>query len=340
MAETGDFQRSAIYRKSEIRLASVLEKVFIAKSQAMKTILEQVEGLAPSDSTVLISGETGTGKEVLARYCHKVSRRAQGPFVAVNCAALPEELLESELFGHRKGSFTGAYQDHEGLMVRANGGTLFLDEIGDMSLRIQAKLLRVVQERTVRPVGGCEEVPIDIRIVCASHQNLLEAVSMGEFRQDLYFRLSVLPIHVPPLRSRPEDILALAKHFVSQFGASQKSPPKRLTPEAEKKLLAHNWPGNVRELSNIIERALVYSKDYWILASDIRFDFESLANHAREELLDGDLPDVLDLKMVEKEVIAKALRASNGVKSLAAKKLGIDRKTLLRKEKEYGLSRH
>ena len=297
-------------------------------------MINQVHEFARSSSTVLISGETGTGKEMLARYCHDMSPRSAGPFVPVNCAALPEDLLESELFGHRKGSFTGAIENHEGLMVKANGGTLFLDEVADMSLKIQAKLLRVVQERRVRPVGESSEVPVDIRIVCASHRNLLQAVNDKEFRQDLYFRLSVLPVHVPPLRVRPEDTLALSRHFLSTYCSQAHIAPKRITTLTEKKLTGHSWPGNVRELSNVIERVLVYSTDHLVYPEDIHFDGDQITNY---------LPDSenlfydLDLKILERKAISFALRASNGIKIQAARRLGIDRKTLLRKEKEYGL---
>lgn len=307
----------------------------IAESDCMKRLLNQIQGFAKSNSTILISGETGTGKEILARFSHECSARAKAPFIAINCAALPEDLLESELFGHRRGAFTGATENREGLIVRADGGTLFLDEIADMSLAIQAKLLRVIQERKLRPLGEFKEIPVNIRIICASHRKLIEAVSDHSFRQDLYFRLSVLPLHVPPLRSRTEDILPLARYFITQGCIQAQTPMKKLTKESEEKLLSYDWPGNVRELGNVIERTLVYAQEHLILPDHICFDCEPIEKE--NKLKASDIFEDLDLKGLERKAISYALKASNGIKIQAARRLGIDRKTLLRKEKEYGL---
>lgn len=325
---------AVLYQKSKSNLGQVLDKSFVAASKASQTILKQVQAVAESAASVMICGESGTGKELIALQCHKMSSVRAGPFVAVNCAALPDDLLESELFGHKKGAFTGAVSDHEGLIRRASGGTLFLDEVGDMSLRTQAKLLRVIQEKRVRPVGGSEEIPVDFRIVCATHKNILQMTKTGDFRADLYFRLAVVPLYIPPLRARRDDILPLAQHFVNRVAAVSKIPPKILTVGAKERLLNHDWSGNVRELSNVIERAMVYARKESITEDHIQFDCDFL--------IPGPSTDhrstSLDLKERERVVIAEALIQAGGIKTKAARWLGIDRKTLLRKEREYGIS--
>ena len=232
---------------------------FIAASEAMTQVCDMIQKVAPTSVTVLINGESGTGKEVIARTLHKASNRADKPWVAVNCAAIPENLLESEMFGHVKGSFTGAVSDKEGLFEAANGGTLFLDEISSMPLILQGKLLRALQEKEIRRVGGTKDIPVDVRVIAASNANLEEAVVKGTFRSDLFYRFAVITIDIPPLRKRPEDILPLARHFISEEIGKGKPLPK-ITDEAAKILLAYNWPGNVRELENCIKHALTFAQ--------------------------------------------------------------------------------
>ncbi|MCP5142466.1 MAG: sigma 54-interacting transcriptional regulator [Chromatiales bacterium] len=229
----------------------------IYRSPVMERVLQQVRRVAPGISTVMIFGETGSGKELLARALHRASARADGPFVAVNCAALPEQLLESELFGHVKGAFTGALTTNEGLFRAADGGTLFLDEIGDMPPALQVRLLRVLQDSRVRPVGSTKEIPIDVRVVTATHRDLDSMVESGEFREDLYYRLNVIPLHLPALRERPEDIVALADHFLAEVAARTSEKKPRLSQEAIEHMLLAPWPGNVRQLANVMERCAV-----------------------------------------------------------------------------------
>lgn len=334
--EYGVQNKNLLYKRGENNLGDILKSTFVARSKASQNILRQIKSLSGCTASVLITGESGTGKEMVAQLCHKMSNRSSGPFVAVNCAALPEGLLESELFGHKKGSFTGAVNDCEGLIRKAHRGTLFLDEIGDMSLTTQAKLLRVTQEKSVRPVGGDGEIPVDVRIICATHKNLLEACHEGSFRSDLYFRLSVIPIFIPPLRHRKDDIVPLAMHFINRISAANRVPPKTFSPEAKERLLHHDWPGNVRELNNVVERAMVYSQDSIISEGNILFDYQYSSNS--ESSIDGgqEVP-AINLRSLEIMAIKEALKKSNGIKSVAARHLGIDRKTLMRKEKQYEL---
>jgi two-component system response regulator GlrR len=222
----------------------------------MESLLAQAKLVAQSDASVLIHGASGTGKELVARAIHRASRRRSAPFVAVNCAAIPEALLESELFGHRKGAFTGATYDHKGLFQAADGGTVFLDEIGDMPSPLQAKLLRALQEREVRPVGAAQSVPVDVRIISATHRNLEERVAAGEFREDLYYRLNVVSLTIPPLSQRPEDIVPLAKHFLAATARRYAKDVRAFAPEALEMLLGAPWPGNVRQLANVVEQTV------------------------------------------------------------------------------------
>ncbi len=327
--------RTVLYRKtSGDRLGEILSKGFIARSEKTRNILRRVRALKDSRAATLICGESGTGKELVARMVHDTSLGPDAPFVAINCAALPEGLLESELFGHRKGSFTGAINHSPGLFRQAHGGTLFLDEIGDMPISLQAKLLRVLQEGKVRPVGGGEEYPVNVRVISASHQNLMDSCARKKFRMDLYFRLSVIPLLIPSLRERKEEILPLAKHHVNRVSLSEKKPPKSVSKEAEERLISHTWPGNVRELNNVMERALIFSPDYQIKPEHIIFDCDYAEGGKMAEM--NSLP-VVSLKKLEELAIRKALKESKGVKTRAARKLGIDRKTLLRKAKDYGL---
>ncbi|MFH6783211.1 sigma-54-dependent transcriptional regulator [Methylobacterium sp. MA0201] len=304
----------------------------IGTSEAMRRVQKAVGLAADSDATVLLQGETGTGKEIAARALHAHGRRRTGPFVPVNCAAIPADLLESELFGHLRGAFTGATQDRPGAFREAEGGTLFLDEIGDMPPAMQAKILRALQERVVTPVGG-RPVPVTVRVVAATHRDLPRLVAEGGFRQDLFYRLNVVPIALPPLRERLADILALAEHFLAASGAG----PKRLTPEAAAALMRHPWPGNVRELRNVIERAALLARGPAIGPADhgLAGDAAPAAESALPDWLGDDLPGAV--ARLEEAMIRRALRDSGGNRARAAKSLGIQRQLLYAKIERYRL---
>ncbi|MEM7416824.1 MAG: sigma-54 dependent transcriptional regulator [Gemmatimonadota bacterium] len=295
-------------------------------------VLELAETVAGTDSTVLISGESGTGKEVVARYIHVLSPRSDGPFQSINCGALPESLLESELFGHVKGSFTGAVKDKDGLLVAAGGGTFFLDEIGEMSPSTQVKLLRAIQEREVIPVGSTKAVPVDVRIIAATNRDLEEEISRGGFRSDLYYRLNVIQLHLPPLRERREDIPVLADHFLRR--QSNGDEPRTLDDAALSVLSEYDWPGNVRELENALERAVVVSKKQTI-------GVDALPKRVREapapRLAATELPPNPTMEVVERAYILWVLESEGGNKTRAAEVLGIDPSTLYRKLNRYGI---
>jgi two-component system response regulator HydG len=298
----------------------------------LRSVLERISG---ADTTVLITGETGTGKEVAARALHQHGKRRAGPFVAVNCTALPEALLESELFGHVRGAFTDARANRAGLFLDAHNGTLFLDEIGDMPLGVQAKLLRAIEERRVRPVGSDSEVPFDARIIAATNRDLEQAVQDGTFREDLFYRLNVVNVALPALRSRGSDILLLAQHFLAQFSSQAKPGVVGISKAAAEKLLAYPWPGNVRELRNAVQGAVALTRFDHISAEDLPERIKSF--EARHVLVAGDdLEELASLEEVEKRYILKVLQAAGGNKSLAAKRLGVGRRTLYRKLGEYG----
>lgn len=305
----------------------------IAGSQPMRDVVALVQRIATSTASVLITGESGTGKELIARGIHYNSARASGPFVGVNLAAVPEGLIESELFGHKRGAFTDARADKVGLFVEADGGTMFLDEIGELVLPLQAKLLRVLQEHEVRPLGATKNRRVDVRVVAATNKNLEEMLRDGSFREDLYYRLNVIHIDLPPLRSRPEDILPLADHLLAQLSAKQ-TPPRasRLTAEAQRLLLAYHWPGNVRELMNVLERGIALSQGDVITDSD-------LPAHVRErrpaDFLGAAVARRMTLAELEREFIEAVLADEAGNKTRAAQRLGLDRKTLYRKLDEY-----
>jgi DNA-binding NtrC family response regulator len=323
-------QENQILRQ-EVRQQWQLQNV-IGKSPAMRAIFDLVGRVAGSTANVLITGESGSGKEVIARAIHGAGPRAGKPFVAINCTAIPETLLESELFGHAKGSFTGAIGRKRGLFEEASGGTLFLDEIGDMSPSLQAKLLRVLQERKIRPVGDNNLIDINVRVIAATHKNLRKAIQEGAFREDLFYRLSVIPIEVPSLRNRAEDIPLLAEHFLRKYSAANGRQMKGFTKEALAKLLRLRWEGNVRELENLVERAVVLAPSDWIDAPDLpgteAGDFESFFRAGT-----GDLPTIEEL---EKRYIRLVLDKMGSHKEKAAQTLGINRRTLYRKEREYG----
>ncbi len=305
----------------------------VGKSPAMLDVYKMVARVAPTLSTVLVVGESGTGKELVARAIHTHSPRAGGPFVAVNCTALTESLLESELFGHAKGAFTGAVASKRGLFEEAQGGTLFLDEIGDVAGKMQAQLLRVLQEGEIRRVGGSEPVKVDVRVVAATNRDLEDEVKAGRFREDLYFRINVVTIRLPPLRERPSDIELLVNHFLAKYAAREQRADAGTAPEAMSLLKRHAWPGNVRELENVIERALALSKDGVILPSDLPVevsgvsDSSSSGSSAPGAGLVDDRPSLAEL---ERRYIELILKETGGNKKRAAEILGIDRRTLYR----------
>jgi len=316
------------------RAASTL----LGDSPQMKGVLRMVERVAGTDTTVLLTGETGTGKEVVARLLHGLSSRAGSPFVPINCGAIPENLIESILFGHAKGAFTGASERRVGSFAQANGGTLLLDEIGDLSLSLQVKLLRVLQERQVTPIGDARPTSIDIRVIAATHRNLAEKVADGSFRQDLFFRLNVIEIELPPLRDRVGDVDPLVSYFVDVESSRQKRELK-LEPALQQRLVAYPWPGNVRELENIVQRLAVLSHDGILREQDLppRLRVELRPTLPRRDGIEpgptGDLQDALD--RVEVELIEATLAKAQGNKTLAAKLLGINRTTLLEKLRRH-----
>jgi DNA-binding NtrC family response regulator len=300
-------------------------------SETLREVQKQIGRAASSDSTVLLHGETGTGKEVAARVLHDASRRRNKPFIAVNCAAIPADLLESELFGHVKGAFTGASADRAGCFASADGGTLLLDEVGDMPLPMQAKLLRVIQERQITPVGSNRAIPVDIRLVAATHRNLKAMVETGAFREDLLYRLNIIPIELPPLRERLADILPLAEHFLAEASA-RRSRDMRLSAPAQRMLLNYTWPGNVRELRNAIERAGALAPGPSITAEDLAFlssQPEDGGPMPGARFLEMSLPDAVEA--LERAMVTHALKLAGNNRADAARRLGISRQTLYAK---------
>ena len=304
---------------------------------------EMIETVAPSDATVLIIGKSGTGKELVARSIHQLSSRADGPWVAVNCAALSENLLESELFGHEKGAFTGADKRREGRFLQASGGTLFLDEIGEIPLQMQVKLLRALQQREIQRVGSDETISVDVRIVAATNRDLAEEIRAGRFREDLYYRLNVVSIMVPSLAERREDIPLLAQHFLHIHGERNRKDVKGFTPLAMDMLLRYDWPGNVRELENAVERAVVLLFGQYV--SERELPQAVVESYRPPQEISAPLPDggggpdePRTLEDVERDFIIRTVRECGDNKSEAAKRLGISRKTLHTKLKSYGLS--
>lgn len=306
----------------------------IAQDPAIASLLQLATRVAKSSATVLLTGESGTGKEVFARFIHRNSARAEGPFVAINCAAIPENLLEATLFGYEKGAFTGATQPQAGKFEQAEGGTLLLDEISEMPLGLQAKLLRVLQEREVERVGGKKVIPLDIRVLATSNRDMAEIVARGDFREDLYYRLNVIPLVIPPLRAHPGDIVPLARFFMSRLSESLGRRGLKLSAGAEARLLAHAWPGNVRELENVIQRAMILAPGEAIEAEDLLLDEAKPA--AREEKIAARKPD--DIKSLERKHIMDTLASVNGSRKEAVKLLGISERTLRYKLQQYKLS--
>ena len=311
----------------------------IGRSQPMKKLLEMMSMVAPSEATVLITGESGTGKELIARSLHFNSPRKDKPLVVVNCAAITETLLESELFGHEKGSFTGADKRREGRFMQADRGTIFLDEIAETSSTMQAKLLRVLQEKEVQRVGGEETLKVDVRIIAATNRDLEKEVAKENFREDLFYRLNVMPLNVPPLKERREDIPLLAQHFLDKFAEKNRKTIKGFVPVAMDMLLNYDWPGNVRELENAVERAVILATSEHITEAQLPLNI--MEHYGDFERPPADTPQILDgthsLEDIEKEAILAALAASNGNKAEASRRLGVTRKTLHNKLKSYGL---
>ncbi len=303
----------------------------IGASAAMKRVFDLVDRAAESEASVLITGESGTGKELVARALHRRSPRAKRPFIPISCAAMPETLLESELFGHVKGAFTDARAPRSGLLAQAAGGTLFLDEIGDMPLTLQPKLLRALQERTYRPVGGNEEIPFDVRILAATNRDLEEAVEEQTFRKDVYFRLNVVRVHLPPLRARGNDVLLIAQALLERHAALSGRAVHGISSAVAQKLLGYSWPGNVRELSNCIERAVTLTRGAELVIDDLP---DVIRSSARDPVHQPGV-DLVPLDDIERAHILHVLHAVRGNKTLASKILGLDRKTLYRKLERY-----
>jgi len=308
----------------------------IGNSPAMRKVNELIARVAESDANVLITGESGTGKELVARALHTRSQRRQGPFVAVNCAAVPETLLESELFGHAKGAFTDARQSRSGLFVQASGGTFFLDEVAEMPLGMQPKMLRALQERKVRPVGGNMEVPFDARLITATNRDLETEVEERRFREDLYYRINVVRIEVPPLRGRGNDILLLGQHFIERAASRSGKNVVGLVSSAAEKLLSYDWPGNVRELENCVERAVALTRYDQITVEDLP---EKVRNYQSSHVVvaSDDPSELIPMQEVERRYIQRVLKSVGGNKTQAARVLGFDRRTLYRKLERYSL---
>jgi DNA-binding NtrC family response regulator len=306
----------------------------VGQCPSMSRLRSLVEELGHKTCTILIQGESGTGKELVARHMHASGPRRHKPFVPVDCTVLRDTLFESQLFGHLKGSFTGAEHSTLGFFRAADGGTLFLDEIGEMNLHVQAKLLRCIQDRAVVPLGGVDPIPVDVRIIAATHRDLKAMVSRGEFRQDLYFRLNVVRVCVPPLRERGPDILILARHFLEQCARMDGAPTKYLSPDAIVALQSYDWPGNVREIANVMEQAHVLSRSGFVSASDLPEEITS----RQAGTVPGIEAGIVPLAAAELDLITRALRVTAGNQSRAAQMLQIDRRRLYRKVRQYGLA--
>ena len=312
----------------------------IGESETLKRAVGETQRVSQTEATVLLLGESGTGKELFARAVHHLSPRRDNPFVAINCAAIPETLIENELFGHERGAFTGASDRRQGKFELASGGTVFLDEIGELPLGVQGKLLRAIEEKVVDRIGGRAPVAVDVRVVAATNKDLKAAVDNGQFRGDLFFRLAVFPIEVPPLRDRDDDIVLLAQHFASEIGHALRRREAHLSQEAIEALKRHHWPGNVRELENAIERACILSDTLMLEPADLGLGPSTHESESLAELdLSGTLSDVAHraLRVVERKKILRALEANSGNKSKTAEDLGVSYKTLLNKIKEYAL---
>ncbi|MGB9715121.1 MAG: sigma-54 interaction domain-containing protein [Thermodesulfovibrionales bacterium] len=321
---------------------------FIGNSPSIKQVFRLVEKISETDSTVLITGESGTGKELIAKIIHFNSERSQGPFVPINCAAIPKDLLESEIFGHEKGAFTGALQTRIGRFELAHKGTIFLDEIGELDPSLQVKLLRILQEREFERVGGIKTIKTDVRILAATNKDLEKATKEGKFREDLYYRINVIPLYLPPLRERTEDIPLLIDYFAAKFAQKRKREALKFTPDAYELMMQYKWPGNVRELENLLERLTILKTDSTVTSSDLPEKFHHISEHIRDELsypvktIEVGIPECgIDINSVvsdiERKLILKALEKTGGVKNRAAKILGLNRTTLIEKMKKMGI---
>ena len=309
----------------------MISKTIIGQSNEIANLVLLIKKVAATNSTVFITGETGVGKELVAQTIHRLSRRCDKPFVTVDCGVLVESLFESEMFGHTKGSFTGAIETTHGKFELANGGTIFLDEVANISINMQARLLRVIEEREISKVGGLEKITVDVRIIAATNKNLLKEIDKGRFREDLFYRLNVVPIHIPPLRERRQDIPVLAKYFLKKFGQQNKKAVTSISAEAMRSLEMYDWPGNVRELRNAIERAIVTCEGKVI-------EFDDLSFNESEIQCNINLSGEGSLAELEREKISKVLKQFNGHKTKAAEYLGINRKTLREKIRKYKIN--
>jgi two-component system response regulator HydG len=309
----------------------------VGRSPAMMRLMETVAHVAPSEATVMITGSSGTGKELIAGMIHFNSPRKEGPFIKINCAAITETLLESELFGHEKGSFTGADRRKEGRFYQAHQGSLFLDEVSEMPLTMQVKLLRVLQERELTRVGGEEVIKMDVRVIAATNRDLVDLKRKGLFREDLYYRLNVVSLEIPPLSERKDDIPLLARHFLEMFSEKNNKEIKGFTPRAMDRLIRHDWPGNVRELMNAVERGVVLTRTEYLDEQDFAIMQNGSQPFAEAVPVFDGKENSLSLEAVEKAAVLRMLEAANGNKSQAARRLGITRKTLHKKLKKYGV---
>jgi DNA-binding NtrC family response regulator len=334
LLEVRSLRREVTQLKRQLRQYDRYGEI-IGKSPRMREIYGIIDAVSQNKSNVLISGENGTGKELVARTIHNKGPLAVRPFMAINCGALSETLLESQLFGHRKGSFTGAIDDHEGVFLAADGGTLFLDEIVEIPPRLQVKFLRAIQEKEVTPLGSTRPVRVDVRLIAATNRDIEEAVRDGSFRSDLFYRLNVVAIHLPPLRERREDVPLLIEHFIDEFSHVYGIEAKRVTPEARQCLMEYGWPGNIRELQNAIERAFALSAEPQITPRDLPPAITT--RRAPDVPANGALPEPLPMEELERRNILAALQRSGGNKNEAARLLGIDRQRLYRKIEKYGL---
>ncbi|BCR03803.1 acetoacetate metabolism regulatory protein AtoC [Desulfuromonas versatilis] len=335
--ETGELKREVAHLRSQQTRKYGVANI-IGESRHMKNVLTMVEKVARSDaSTILIQGESGTGKELIAKAIHYESARADQPFMAINCAAVPETLLESELMGHEKGAFTDAKAQKKGLFEMADGGTLFLDEIGDMEMGMQAKLLRVLEERSFRRIGGTKDVHVDVRIISATNKDLVKAMEEGTFRTDLYYRIQVIPIYLPALRERREDIIPLAQHFINHFNREFAKGVKSISKMAEKFLVDYSWPGNIRELKNIIERAIILENEETLLLEHLPQEIVAKTRGTGAGPISFNLPpEGIDIEDVERELIRQSLEVSDGNQSKAAKKLNLGIDAFRYRMKKFG----
>jgi DNA-binding NtrC family response regulator len=334
-----DAERELEMRRKAKRLSARMDEEpdlggFIGNSRAIRDVFQMIESVAQRDVPVMLTGESGTGKEVAARTIHRMSRRENKPFVAINAAAIPESLIESELFGHERGAFTGAIATRQGVFEQANGGTLLIDEVAEMPMALQPKLLRVLADGRVRRLGGAYEFEFDVRVLAATNRDPLKAIEEGKLREDLYYRLNVVPLLLPPLRSRPDDIALLAQHFVNEFNAKHRLQIEGVTDEAMSMLTSYPWPGNVRELRNIIERSVVLAKGEWIDDKDLPPYVRDPSQRPEKLVFSVGETTVAD---AERELILRTLEKASGNKAEAARQLGVDVKTIYNKLKSYGI---